>query len=127
MRALSSVALYAFTVALSLRVVSAAITPFLSSSTAKGFLLPCARRNTLRHEEIALETLYNATAGKTWLIRDGWMQRDVDYCQWFGISCIALDSAGSGVLHVSSIALHSNNLTGSLPSALGSLTQLTTL
>ena len=71
MRALSSVALYAFTVALSLRVVSAAITPFLSSSTAKGFLLPCARRNTLRHEEIALETLYNATAGKTWLIRDG--------------------------------------------------------
>lgn len=66
----------------------------------------------------ALIALYLATNGSEWKNKDSWLIGDE--CTWFGIAC---DSEGAVV----SIFLSGNNLNGTLPSELGSLTRLTDL
>lgn len=66
----------------------------------------------------ALVALYNATHGGSWTNRTGWLG-DNTPCDWYGVTC----SAG----HVQQIVLAWNNLTGTLPAALGNLTNLTGL
>jgi len=63
----------------------------------------------------ALEALYNSTDGSNWTDHTGWLATTTP-CSWYGITC---DSG-----HVIQIILDSNQLSGSLPPALGSLAAL---
>jgi len=75
---------------------------------------------TIRHplpdvEVQALEALYNRTNGPNWTDNTGWLTSDHP-CDWFGVYC------ANG--HVTALDLSYNNLTGSLPPALGNLSEL---
>ncbi|NJL06390.1 MAG: hypothetical protein HC911_16090, partial [Chloroflexaceae bacterium] len=66
----------------------------------------------------ALLALYTATDGPNWEFNDGWAQNNM-LCSWYGVTC----TGG----RVTALALFANQLTGSIPPALGSLTALTSL
>jgi hypothetical protein len=66
----------------------------------------------------ALVALYNSTGGPAWSTNTDWLVTDKP-CSWYGVGC----SAGS----VSRLDLPSNNLTGTLPAALGNLSNLVAL
>jgi len=66
----------------------------------------------------ALVALYNSTNGAKWRRNTGWNVTNTP-CSWYGVSC----SGG----HISRLNLRSNKLTGSIPTELGNLTQLTRL
>lgn len=60
-----------------------------------------------------------ATNYKTWKSKDNWLS-DKSYCTWSGISCF------ENTTDVLTIYLYDNNLTGTLPDALGyNMTKLT--
>jgi Leucine-rich repeat (LRR) protein len=63
----------------------------------------------------ALVALYNSTGGVNWRNNDGWNETNTP-CSWNGVSC----SEG----HVSKLYLAGNQLTGSIPTELGKLTNL---
>lgn len=65
----------------------------------------------------ALVDLYNNTGGGGWANNTGWL--DASAASWFGVGV-----AGG---HVSHVYLNQNNLTGSLPSSLGNLTNMTAI
>ncbi len=71
-----------------------------------------------RQECEALVALYTATQGAQWVESTGWLATSTP-CSWFGITC----SAG----HVTTIALDSNGLSGTIPAQLGALSQLVRL
>ena len=62
-------------------------------------------------ECLALESLYNSTAGPQWFERAGWLVTTTP-CSWYGVTC----QGG----HVTTLDLQDNNLTGNLPSQCGS-------
>jgi hypothetical protein len=68
-----------------------------------------------------LRVLYKRTGGQHWMNNGGWIDSDsgteVDGCSWYGVTC---DNAG----HVTGLFLRDNNLTGVLPSQLGTLEKL---
>ena len=66
----------------------------------------------------ALVALYNSTNGASWTVNTNWIQTDTP-CSWYGVTC--------GSSYVTSISLSNNQLSGSIPSQLGSLTNLTDL
>ena len=66
-------------------------------------------------DKAALVALYNATNGQSWIDNTGWLT-DQDYCTWRGVTCVASMVTG--------ISLASNQLSGTLPSELGNLTNL---
>lgn len=70
----------------------------------------------------ALVSFYNSTNGASWTNKTGWINyaSNCNVCTWFGVVCT---SAG----RVSAINLGSNNLSGTIPSAITALTQLTRL
>jgi len=70
-------------------------------------------------ERDALIVLYNSTVGANWADNTGWMGEVGTECDWYGVTC----SSGS----VSEISMSFNNLSGSIPSELGILTNLTDL
>jgi hypothetical protein len=61
----------------------------------------------------ALIAFYNATEGSEWSHNEGWLSDD-PICDWYGVSCGWLGQNG-----VVAIELPHNNLSGSLPSAIG--------
>ena len=68
--------------------------------------------------------LYTSTDGDHWLLRDGWNGAAGTECHWSGITCDA------GETHVTWIIFASpggNNLTGTLPASLSTLTHLEVL
>ena len=67
-------------------------------------------------ERAALVTLYNSTDGDNWINNTGWLL-SVDHCSWFGVGCVRGD-------RVTGVGLSQNNLTGSIPAELGTLTLL---
>lgn len=69
----------------------------------------------------ALVALYNATAGPEWITSTNWLTVNdtISPCDWYGVSC----AAGQ----VTALNLAGNRLTGSLPEALGALSNLTSL
>ena len=67
----------------------------------------------------ALNTLYNSLGGSSWTRRDNW-GTNAPLNAWYGVTA---DAAG----RVTRLSLDSNNLTGEIPSELGSLTSLTRL
>ncbi len=63
-----------------------------------------------------LVSFYDLTNGSQWLSNGGWMQ-DCEPCNWFGITCNALQ-------RVETIELSANNLSGELTTFLGTITEL---
>ena len=84
--------------------------------------------NTLRKTSCKSETLtssngaishYNSTDGANWTGNTGWMWAAGTECNWFRVGC----SNG----HAEHLDLANNSLSGSMPSELDNLTNLTTL
>jgi hypothetical protein len=66
---------------------------------------------------LALVELYTRTNGMAWITRTNWLQFGANApCGWYGVVC------GNG--HVRQLLLAGNNLSGTLPLALGDLTEL---
>ena len=61
-----------------------------------------------KYERTSLEAIYNGTNGKNWKKNTGWMNEEIDHCQWYGIRC-GTDG------FVISIDLKDNNLEGQFP------------
>jgi len=72
-----------------------------------------------QNERDALVALYNSTDGANWTDNTGWLGAAGTECSWFGIGC----SNG----HVEYLDLADNTLSGSIPTQLGNLTNLTSL
>ena len=70
-------------------------------------------------ERDALIALYNSTDGANWKDNTGWMGAAGTECTWFGVTC----SNNS----VARLSFWQNQLTGTIPSELGNLTNLTYL
>ena len=68
-------------------------------------------------DRAALVALYNATDGANWANNTNWLSNN-PLGNWYGVTT----NAG----RVTTLALDRNNLTGSIPSALGNLSNLTT-
>lgn len=72
----------------------------------------------------ALIDLYNSAGGPSWDDRTGWSQgaaaANCDICTWYGITCDNQEN-------VIGIDLFNNNLVGTVPSSLSTLTKLRTL
>ena len=69
-------------------------------------------------ERTVLLNLYTGTGGATWNTRTNWNGPAGTECTWYGVTC---DAAGTTVMRIS---LPFNNLIGSLPGNLSSLTNL---
>lgn len=76
----------------------------------------CVSLAKKREREI-LGILFQATNGNGWMVRDGWMDENVDICTWYGIAC----QEGSTV---ESILLTGNQLSGSIPKEIYELANL---
>jgi Leucine-rich repeat (LRR) protein len=83
--------------------------PYMGVST-------CLSIQKQREREI-MGKLFAATQGQNWKNRYGWLEENVDICNWYGISC----RAGSTI---ESILLGSNHLVGSLPQEIFQLPNL---
>jgi len=79
---------------------------------------PTGQADIPQVERQALVTLYNETGGSDWKDSSGWLS-DSTPCTWFGVTC----SGGS----VIGLNLPDNNLSGSIPPELGSLSNLESL
>lgn len=74
----------------------------------------------LRNDSLVLVALYNATDGPNWNNNENWLSGPVN--SWFGIS-----SLSSNGCNITGIQLENNNLNGSLPSEITSLSFLNSL
>ncbi|WP_372682051.1 LamG-like jellyroll fold domain-containing protein, partial [Desulfosarcina sp.] len=70
-------------------------------------------------EREALLALYNSTNGGNWTDNTGWSGVVGTECGWYGVICNAVED------HVLQISFNNNNLSGTLPSELENLTELT--
>ena len=71
-------------------------------------------------DRAALVALYNAANGDNWQDSTNWLSDDVPLGEWYGV-----DTDASG--RVTGLIFHGNNLTGTIPAELGSLSSLITL
>jgi Leucine-rich repeat (LRR) protein len=85
------------------------VSPYLGSTS-------CTTVQKLQERDI-LEILFLTTDGNNWKQKGGWMDKDVDICDWYGISCRSNST-------VESILLGSNNLVGTPPQGLFQLPNL---
>jgi len=74
-----------------------------------------------QQERDALNDLYNGSSGSGWISSTGWSGQAGTECTWYGVTCNA------GQTSVTGINLSSNQLSGSIPSTLGNLTNLQVL
>jgi hypothetical protein len=59
----------------------------------------------------ALEEFYEAMNGDDWHRNDGWLDDEVDVCDWYGITCVV---EGAMFTWIGEIRLPNNNLSGEL-------------
>ena len=71
-------------------------------------------------DRATLMALYNSAGGASWTSKSNWGETGVDIGTWEGVTT---DANG----RVTALELPGNNLSGTLPAALGTLTSLTTL
>ena len=75
-------------------------------------------------ERAALVDIYTSTNGQWWRSQLGWSSysnASSDPCTWSGVTC---QSQGGNASHVAQLVLASNNLTGTLPSSISSLSAM---
>ena len=63
----------------------------------------------------ALEDFYEAMNGDEWHHNDGWLDDEVEVCDWYGITCVV---EGGMFTWIGEIRLPDNNLSGELPTEL---------
>ena len=84
--------------------------------------LCCSKTNSHaqvnKQDSLAVVDFYNSTDGPHWKLHGGWLTKR-PLGTWYGI----LVANG----RVTYISIHTNNLTGTLPSSIGNLSKLTTL
>lgn len=66
-----------------------------------------------------LPALYQAMDGDSWYRNDGWMDPDVHWCDWYGVSCG--DEFWPGLFEFEALELANNNLHGELTERLAVL------
>ena len=64
-----------------------------------------------------LMALFDSTTGASWAFSDTWGSTTTSYCTWYGVSC-------DGYGEVVELDLSGNNLSGTIPSELGTLSSL---
>ncbi|MFC1661569.1 putative Ig domain-containing protein, partial [Gemmatimonadota bacterium] len=80
------------------------------------FTFDCATQTEIPLAECqALVTLYGATNGPSWTSSTGWLATPTP-CSWYGVTC----TGGS----VTNLDLYENGLVGTIPAALGNLSNL---
>jgi Leucine-rich repeat (LRR) protein len=89
-----------------------------SSSTTAAFYgqTACGERQQVMTEREILELLFDATDGSNWHTKQNWYT-NAHFCEWYGISC----DDGKSVV---SIVLGSNQLRGTVPTAIYQLPNL---
>ncbi|MDZ7791075.1 MAG: hypothetical protein U5L08_11410 [Xanthomonadales bacterium] len=65
-----------------------------------------------------LEDFYEAMNGDDWHRNDGWLDSEVDVCDWYGISCVTEGEEFGGYEWIGRIELQDNNLQGQLTAEL---------
>ena len=86
----------------------------------------------------ALLSIYSATSGPTWIWVLGgrnlgiWGTPGLSYCQWFGVQCCLTTPMSPlvdciGDRSVSTLVMDGFGLNGTMPAAIGNLTQLSAL
>ncbi|CAB9519202.1 Leucine Rich Repeat [Seminavis robusta] len=73
-------------------------------------------------QRFALATLYHATMGDGWRNTNGWLQYDVDECQWYQEDSAPCNERDNGAYR--NLWLHDNKLRGTIPPELFLLTSL---
>jgi Leucine-rich repeat (LRR) protein len=74
-------------------------------------------------ERKILIAIFQYTSGESWLEKENWNNPNVNYCDWYGIQCVDVQSASrrkldNGQKSIESIDLAENNLKGSVPISL---------
>ncbi len=82
----------------------------LTSILSLALLQPASAETPSQRE--ALEALYHATNGDNWHHNDGWLDPEVDVCDWYGITCRVDHATGS--LRFEALELPDNNLAGEM-------------
>ena len=94
----------------------------ISRASVDGSVGGCAASGELyRSQDAVLRSLYSATAGAHWQTNTNWLNSSAGHDSWHGITCNGTTGRIAG------IGLENNNLTGTIPSELGSLAQLADL
>jgi hypothetical protein len=98
---------------------------FVHSAQAAPPFSDCASQNRVPEAECqALVDLYNSTNGSGWTVNTDWL--DSYYvCTWYGVECTGGDYDFDN--NVKGLYLSNNQLVGSIPSSISSLTSLTSL
>ncbi len=86
-------------------------TVVLNIVLAVGFVLPAGAQVSDLDREILVD-FYLAAGGDEWVRNDGWLDDDVEVCDWYGIDCQFRNEVDRDVLQ--RIELPANNLTGTL-------------
>jgi Leucine-rich repeat (LRR) protein len=96
-------------------------TALLVASILLGLGASAAQAAIPASERQALQDIYTSTNGASWGAAFNWNGAAGTECTWYGVTC------NPGGTTVTSIALQSNNLTGTLPSTLNQLTNIVTV
>jgi len=83
-----------------------------------------AEKGISSQERQALTDLYEATGGNHWTNQDGWMGPPGSECTWYGVQC---ESSDSETATMGDLSLPENNLHGRIPEAVGQLVHLESL
>ena len=95
-----------------------------SVCAALGFaLVPQAIAAISADERQVLLDLYASTNGDHWLVSDGWNGAAGTECHWIGVTCDAAETYVRGIVFAGPSGV-GNNLVGTLPSSLSTLTHL---
>ena len=87
-------------------------------------LAVCAQATLPSTEQSALVAFFEATGGRAWRNHSGWLEAGTDPCVWYGVGC---SGPAGGEQHVTTLFLSNNNLAGTVPEAVGRLTELTAI
>ena len=100
-------------------VISIEVTPSDARLLKQTYTVQVFREGSVESDRAALVALYNSAGGSGWTDNTNWNDPNADLDTWFGVT------TGSG--RVTVLELPGNNLRGTLPAELGSLTSLNVL
>ena len=100
--------------------ISITVTPPDAALLSQTFTVQVLRDGSVESDRAALMALYNSAGGSGWMDNRNWNDPNADLGTWFGVTLL-----GNG--RVEALSLPDNNLRGTLPADLGSLTELNVL